>query len=726
MAKLLFVLAIFGLISSSTAREARLGGHIQLNENKTVLSKENFKKAANQCKAASEVKKIRVLALVDPTFNSSELAEYGWTLLSRVTDDIVTIEGPAETAKYLSTINGLRYSKLPQRVFPQMDSARKQSYIDEVQSVGINNLPKQYKGKGVLIGILETEFDTRHQAFLDSTGKTRFVAIWDQNDSSGPKNKYNLGTIKNSAEIMADSMFALNSHVHGTWITGLAAGSRVGSNPYYGVAPDASLAGVCYTGDDNDLVNGIKWIFSVADSLKMPCVINMSIGTQVGPHDGTSIIDRAIDALSGNGRIIVGAAGNDGDRRVHTQLILNRNETKGTWITPKSYTENGIEKVYAGVDIWGKSGIYYSASFRIIDKNTMVYHVIQPTVSTTFNRMFADTLFLNDSVSGKKDTVFFYALVERRSELNSKVHLQAFTVSTNPDMMLGVNFTHTSTSVDTLHVWNAYKNSLESLGLEGYSDGDGLFSVNEVGGTAKRNITVGAYCCKLDILKWNGVLHDGDDDYLYKIIPFSSHGPTVDGRVKPDICAPGSDIVGPLSRAGDTTNIVVWPDINSTANRYSFTAGTSLSAPIVTGVVALMLQAKPTITPEEVKEVLMSTAYKDDATGILSSTDNIWGAGKLNALAALQAVTAVTRNGITAKTNGNTFSIRTLKNSIILSGTFAGIIKPELLWYTLNGKLIASQYADVDKRIYVPQTASQVMILKVKAERCEKTFLLQK
>jgi minor extracellular serine protease Vpr len=726
MTKLLVMLAIFGVFSSATAREARLGGHVQLNENRAAISKENFRKAADYCKGTSGIKKVRVLALVDSTFNPSELAQYGWTLQSRVTSDIVTIEGPAETAKFLSIINGLRYSKLPERVFPQMDSARKLSHIDEIHGAGISNLPKQYNGDGVLIGIMETEFDTRHQAFLDSTGKSRFVAIWDQKDSTGPKNSYNLGTIKNRAEIMADSMFALNSHIHGTWITGMAAGSRVGSNPYYGVAPNASLVGVCYTGEDNDLVNGIKWIFSVADSLKMPCVINMSIGTQVGPHDGTSIIDKAIDNLSGSGKIIVGAAGNDGSNRVHAKFVLNRNETRGTWITPESYTEKGMEKRIAGLDVWGKSGIYYTASFRIIDKKTMVYQVIQPSITTSVDKSYGDTLYVSDSVSGRTDTVFFYALAERRNTLNSKVHIQALAISKNPDMMLGVNFSHSSTSVDTLHVWNTYKKSLESLDLAGFSGGDSLFSVNEVGGTSKRNITVGAYNNRLVILKWDGSIHGSDEDYFHRITHYSSHGPTVDGRIKPDICAPGSEVVGPLSRAGDTSNIVIWPDVTSNSNRYSFTGGTSVSAPIVTGVVALMLQAKPSITPEEAKQVLISTAYKDNGTGALSSADNIWGAGKLNALGALQSITGVTRNEIAAKTDEFNFSIRTLRNSIILSASFAGTIKPELLWYTLNGKLIASHYVDIDKEIPVPQSAAQVMILKVKAQRCEKTFLLQK
>jgi hypothetical protein len=225
MTKLLLIIAFFGTISISSAREARCGGHVNLVENQTVISKENFKKAAEHCRVAPGIKKVRLLALVDSTFNSSELAEYGWVCRSRITSDIVTLEGPAETAKFLTIIQGLRYSKMPERVFPQMDSARKLSHIDEVHGVGISNLPMQYNGDGILIGILETEFDTRHQAFLDSTGKSRFVAIWDQNDSTGPKNNFNLGTIKNRTEIMADSMFALSSHIHGTWITGMAAGS---------------------------------------------------------------------------------------------------------------------------------------------------------------------------------------------------------------------------------------------------------------------------------------------------------------------------------------------------------------------------------------------------------------------------------------------------------------------------------------------------------------------
>jgi minor extracellular serine protease Vpr len=323
MIKILILLAVCGVMSSAAAREAHFGGNIQIKENRTAISKENFKKAAEHCKVTSGIKKVRVLALVDSTFNPSELMVYGWVCRSRVTRDIVTLEGPAETAKYLSVFNNISAMSFNIKATPSADdSVRKLSFLNEVYGNPVSNLPKVYKGEGVLIGVMDTEFDTKHPAFLDSLGNSRFVAIWDQNDSTGPKSTYGYGTIRNRAQIQSDSNFALSTGVHGTWVTGIAAGSQVGTIPFYGVAPKSTLIGLRYTGASSDLADGIKWIFKVADSLKMPCVINMSIGLQEGPHDGTSLIDRVIDSLSGNGKIVVGAAGNDGDNRVHTGFTL--------------------------------------------------------------------------------------------------------------------------------------------------------------------------------------------------------------------------------------------------------------------------------------------------------------------------------------------------------------------------------------------------------------------
>jgi hypothetical protein len=88
--------------------------------------------------------------------------------------------------------------------------------------------------------------------------------------------------------------------------------------------------------------------------------------------------------------------------------------------------------------------------------------------------------------------------------------------------------------------------------------------------------------------------------------------------------------------------VVIWPDQSNTLNRYCGAAGTSMASPIVAGAVALLLEADPALTPEEVRLALQETAITDEHTGPLASPDNLWGAGKLNAYAAMQHVLGIT------------------------------------------------------------------------------------
>lgn len=720
-----FILLFF----TSTVISKNVGhfkGYLQLAKNPIVVTKDNFLKAGKIHQAKPTRKSIRVLALVDSKFDPTVVTRYGWKYLSQISSDIVELEGPTETAPYLTALDGLLYAKMPSQVFSCMDSVRKFTHIDEVQGNGYSNLPQSYNGNGVLVGILETEFDTHHPAFLDSLGSTRFLRIWDQSDSTGPISKFGYGTIKNHAQIDADPEFALHGHqVHGTWVTGLAAGSVVGSNPYFGVAPKASLIGVKYSNADNDLVNGIKWIFSVADSLHMPCVINMSIGTHIGPHDGTSLIDKAIDKLSGNGKIIVGAAGNDGDKRAHISLTLTANETKGTWISPwKGDNGAGKTNTVSHVDIWGNPGVYYSASFSVLDKSTMDYHQLQPTVSTSVNKQFADTLYWTDSTKGTIDTVCFYAVAERKSALNNKVHIEAIAVGSNPNMVLGVQITNPNSTADTINAWNVNKNSFESFDMTGYFGGDSITSINEVGGTANRNITVGAYISKSFQVQWDGSMH-GSIDYGHGIPSYSSLGPTIDGRVKPDISAPGCDVVGPLSSEGDDKDIVIWPDPNTKYGRYSFSGGTSLAAPVVAGVVALMLQVKPTLSPEEAKQIIQTTSLTDEFTGNIAIPNNHWGAGKINALKAIQSLLGVTENRAATGTLDDKVKILFLRPTIKVIGGKPNDFPCEAVWYSIDGKLIKKQTVGQDRVIDYPETASrQVYILKLQTKSAIKTMFL--
>jgi len=115
---------------------------------------------------------------------------------------------------------------------------------------------------------------------------------------------------------------------------------------------------------------------------------------------------------------------------------------------------------------------------------------------------------------------------------------------------------------------------------------------------------------------------------------FSSLGPTRDGRWKPEISAPGQYITAGLADGSELSNVSVRAKRN---DRLLSIEGTSMSAPIVTGAIALMLEKEPTLTPNQIKAIFQETAKKD-----VHTQDTLWtpiyGYGKLDLIAALAKV----------------------------------------------------------------------------------------
>jgi minor extracellular serine protease Vpr len=615
----------FGL-AIGTGRDAR-------NATMDTLRTAAAKAAVNGCR-----NRVRVIALVDDSLSAGQLARYGWRIVTRI-GEVATLSGCAESAPYLCALPGIKYVKMPSRAHPTMDSVRKLTHVNEVHKTIPGWTGPRLTGKGVLFGIIDSYFDTRHKAFLDSNGLTRFTALWDQLAAPADANKYGYGVIKNHAEILADSMFGLGSDSHGTLMASYAAGSEW-SCPYYGMAPDVRIAAVNCGFSDQAVIDGLDWLFSLADSLGLPCVANMSFGGAEGPHDGTSLVDRAIDNVSATpGHIVVGAIGNDGAKREHVQLTVTRTSPKGTWMTP---VRSGVS-LYSLIDMWGDSGKTFTATFSILDTARMVS---QPEVAVPTSMApgtYGATFYWYDAGTGNRDTIQFLVVVTNRDPLNAKPHVEAQTIMTvhYPVLYFGVSVSVTGSIVDTVHAWNVYQRSFRSFGVTNYLDGDTVMSVNEQGGTAKRNITVGAYNSKVVYTLYNGNqagYPPGDSSY-HGLTGYTGRGPTVDGRVKPDITAPGSNPCGAMPRNDmDTGNCLWWPgwpDSLALEGRYKVTGGTSVSSPIVAGVVALMLEYKPTLTVEQARQIIQETAITDLATGAIPPYNNLWGAGKVNALGAV-------------------------------------------------------------------------------------------
>jgi subtilisin family serine protease len=705
-------------------------GTFEICKKPIIVSKENLIKA-HLNKAAKE-KTIRVCALVDPkTFSEAQLKQFGWSVIYRI-GDVITLQGGEQSAAYLGAIDGIQLVQ-PHWGIPVkslcMDSVRKLTQVNYVHGRIPSSLKKAFTGKNVLVGIIDTEFDVHHPAFLNGQGKTRFIALWDQADTT-VKNHNNppYGKIESGQQLDSDSSFGLKGEFHGTLMASYAAGSDT-TYPYYGMAPDAMIIGVKYSDEYTsvDVINGLSWIFHVADSLKVPCVVSLSIGLAEGPHDGTSLTDKAIDAVSAKaGHIVVGAIGNDGINRTHIAFALAGGEKKSAWVEAEidSLKNPPRAMAYSGADLWGDSNKAVSASLYILNKNSLKYKLSNTVTTQNKGPFFPDVIIgtATDSVLKKGDTLSIYTVIESKDSLNHKPHMEFELASNDPDLVLGISVSFLNNASGTIHGWNIFKHAFSGFSVTGFMDGDNVSTLNEVGGTAKSIITVGGYISKSQIIRWDGSFFDkGVQKDIGQLSLFSGTGPTIDGRTKPDITAPSEFVVGAMNRLQpDFARTVIWPDTHSTKGRYCTGTGTSVSSPIVAGAIALMLQADSALSVDQVRKILQVTAITDQYTGTYPVPGNNWGWGKLNAYGAVANVLGVIPVGTASSGAIPPVSITFLSTRqgrmIFLSFHSERPKNIQLELFSSDGRRVLSAQEPI-KGLYLPLTLSKgIYFAKLKSE----------
>ena len=223
--------------------------------------------------------------------------------------------------------------------------------VPEIHADLVHTGPPGHRGTGVIVGIIDlTGVDWQHDDFRQQDGTSRILRIWDQSLSpQGAEQKptgFNYGVEYTKSDIDAALTSANPTQIvrhedsdtdgHGTHVAGIAAGdgSVAGNNQpaftYVGVAPEADiivvkntkgtspLGGTLALGDSVNTLDAINYIFNQAATLNRPVVINMSEGGNVGPHDGSSVLERGIDnLLGGRGRAFVKSAGNEATSNRH-------------------------------------------------------------------------------------------------------------------------------------------------------------------------------------------------------------------------------------------------------------------------------------------------------------------------------------------------------------------------------------------------------------------------
>ncbi|MGY1616850.1 S8 family serine peptidase [Geodermatophilus sp. SYSU D00691] len=493
--------------------------------------------------------------------------------------------------------------------------------LPESRADAVHTGPPGHRGSGVLVGIIDSGIDYTHQAFRRTDGTSRVLAIWDQGlvaqgGEASPTGftygvEYQKVAIDNA--LGAADPFAVVRHrdlqipgdgFHGTHVAGIAAGdgSVAGQGQpaftFVGVAPEADIVVVANTrgraagerglGDSADTLDAIRYIFDFAASLGRPVVINQSQGDNVGPHDGTSLLERGIDnLLGGPGRAMVKSAGNEGATGRHASGTVTAGGLQSVAFTVPAGQGGAVT-----VDIWyrGPDRIEFTVtppggtpSGAVVPGSTTTPPIALPNG----NEVFVDS-DLNDPGNGDNR---IFAVISR----GGVGAVQAGTWS----------FGLRGTTVN-LGQWDAWiQRNAAARFLPPLVNPARTISVP---GTGVEIITAASY-----VTRGSGV---------GTISSFSSLGPTRDGRQAPTVAAPGQ--------------VLMAPQPSSTGDTYGLMQGTSMAAPMVTGTVALLLQKNVTLTQAQIRDCLIRGARSDAFTG--ATPNNAWGAGKLDAQASFQCV----------------------------------------------------------------------------------------
>ena len=683
---------------SATAQTTQLTTNTKCDANTQV-------KIMKQRQAKGNGEELSILAKVSKDFNAEVLRAKGIRVGSQA-GDIVTLRLTADKTHLLDENGSVLIYSLARPIQPLLDHVRFDTRTDSVhQGLG---LPQAYTGEGVIVGITDWGFDYTHPNYNNNgTDNRRILRAWDQFRVGGPAPAgFDYGTehVGRAALIQAQcDTFGLYGYgTHGTHVSGIAAGRGV-EGRYQGQAPYANLLMASFYLNEAAWVDAVNWMKDVAREEGKRLVVNCSWGMYtLGPIDGTSLASQALNNLSDSGVVFCVSAGNNGNDQFHISRTFVAGQPDTLFSVAEYYN---YQEIGSGLTMWGEPGKSFKATVAFGNDSTPVSYRWLNTAD--------GNAYIEDFVAVDGDTVWFDATIEQANPCNNR-----------PSMLINVHKngrlnTHLMITADegTVHAWNLCNlaNGAGNMGAAfarrysvKYVEGDDEYSVGEPA-CAEKCIAVAAH--QSDRAKPNGGTEYGI------LTTFSSHGPIIDGRHKPDISAPGAGVISSINYF--TTDYYPARMTYTYASReYKWAAmsGTSMSAPAVTGIAALVLQANPDLTPAEVKEILMSTARNDSITGPLHANDsisNVWGWGKVDAMAAVnEALARVDINE--ASEEWLTKSLQVYPNPARdMVTVYTGRHTPEeVVVYTMDGRVAASRQMTGQGQLDISRLAQGVYIVR--------------
>lgn len=569
----------------------------------------------------------------------------------RITDDaerILRQNGCQKLAQagniYIAAIPADRLGALSQeRNVSRIEARRGTHALMDSMAIHLNalpvyagtSLPQAYTGKDVVMGIMDIGFDLTHPNFYDAQAANyRIKRLWDQispdtigsslfvgRDYSGERELLDLGCSYDGKQ-----------QTHGTHTLGIAAGSGYNS-PYRGMAWESDICLVNNaTTEDIALIDtadydkytfatdalGFKYIFDYAQSVGKPCVVSFSEGSEQDFYGYDVLYYAMLDSLLGPGRILVASAGNNGNvvNFIHKE---RGRERAGTFV------QTSIDRM----SLTAKADAPFMLRTTIYNTEPVIIEIPTDEVLAREDSCYTDSVLIDDRMYYITLTAYPSCYIPTETCYDIELRALANLGSHKP---LSVEFLGRDADIEVYrNSGNLVTNPLAPE-LCDATVGRTIHSPS----SAPRVICVGATGYRIGITNYLGEYREFNQGNDGRRSSYSSIGPTFDGRIKPDVMAPGSNIISSYSsyylennpQAGDIRSDVEHFDFRGRTYSWNSNAGTSMATPAVGGAIALWLQAKPTLTPEEAMDVIAHTSSHYDES--LSYPNNEYGYGQID------------------------------------------------------------------------------------------------